>query len=161
VQNLIIYVYIDENICILPDCEKSVYVQDWSFHRSTIWSITDGSIDMLMESGEESQKRYAFRGGFRGGIRSPPPPFRPIYRPSNVSKTQDLRPKIRELFAGGWGRFLERTPLFEISGSATGFVYSLPLLVYEFVSICNNRYMYIKLFCESNLSLVLPSAGET
>ena len=43
--------------------------------------------------------------------------------PSNFSKTQDLRPQIREIFAiSGVGTplFGAGPPLFEISGSATG-----------------------------------------
>jgi hypothetical protein len=34
-----------------------------------------------------------------GGPRGPGPPFRPKFTIKNVSKTQDLRPKIREYFA--------------------------------------------------------------
>jgi hypothetical protein len=38
-------------------------------------------------------------GGFRGGPRGPGSPLFAQNLPLNVSKTQDLRPKIRELFA--------------------------------------------------------------
>jgi hypothetical protein len=58
-----------------------------------------------------------------GGGAEPLPLFFAQNLPSNgtCSKTQDLRQKIREFFAiSGVGlRFLERAPLFEISGSAT------------------------------------------
>jgi hypothetical protein len=48
-------------------------------------------------------KRHVYySGGFRGGPRGPRGPGPPLFAqnlPLNVSKTQDLRPKIREFFA--------------------------------------------------------------
>ena len=54
------------------------------------------------------------------GPESAPPLFSQNL-PSNVSKTQELRPKISEFLAisGDVPPLWERAPLFEISGSAT------------------------------------------
>jgi hypothetical protein len=57
-----------------------------------------------------------------GGPRGPGPPLFAQNLPSNVSKTQNLRPKIRYFFfqfRGVGPPFGSGPPLFEISGSAT------------------------------------------
>jgi hypothetical protein len=64
-----------------------------------------------------TQNRKIISGRFRG---CPPPPFAGNL-PSTVNKTQDLRPKICEIFA------ISPPPLFEISGSVTDYHVTLGL----------------------------------
>jgi hypothetical protein len=60
------------------------------------------------------QCTFLINGGFRGGARGPGPPLFAQNLPSYVSKTQNLRPKIREFFCnfGGWAPLLGAGPPF-------------------------------------------------